>query len=102
MKLYDMGLLSLDELMIKYIPEADNNGKGNITIRNLLLHNSGYDADYPFNGNYNVDRTEIFNWTYTTPLKYATGTKYIYSDVNFIVLQIIVERITGMSLAVFA
>jgi CubicO group peptidase (beta-lactamase class C family) len=74
MKLYDQGLINLDDKLIKYVPEADNNGKDAITIKNLLLHNSGYDDEYPFNGNYNVDRVTIWNWTFTTALRYPTGT----------------------------
>jgi len=35
--------------MVDYLPQADNNGKGEITIKNLLLHNAGLPPDYePF------------------------------------------------------
>lgn len=46
MHLYETGQLSLDDLLIKYVPEANNKGKGNITIRNLLLHNAGLPPFY--------------------------------------------------------
>ena len=49
MKLYEDGQLNLDDKLIQYVPQADNNGKEEITIRNLLLHNAGLPADYPFN-----------------------------------------------------
>jgi serine-type D-Ala-D-Ala carboxypeptidase len=52
MKLYDMGLLNLDDQWVKYVPEGNNNGKDKITIRNLLLHNAGFAPDYPFYGYY--------------------------------------------------
>jgi CubicO group peptidase (beta-lactamase class C family) len=41
MKLYDQGRIALTDLLVKYVPQADNNGKGEITIENLLLHNAG-------------------------------------------------------------
>lgn len=41
MKLYDKGLIDIKELMIKYLPLASNNGKGKITIENLLLNIAG-------------------------------------------------------------
>jgi CubicO group peptidase (beta-lactamase class C family) len=46
MKLYDQGRIALTDLLVKYVPQADNNGKGEITIENLLLHNAGLPADY--------------------------------------------------------
>lgn len=52
MKLYEEGLLNLDDKLIQYVPLADNNGKDQITIKNLLLHNAGLPADYPFNNVY--------------------------------------------------
>lgn len=45
MRLYDLGLYSLDDTVSTYIPEFNNTGKENVTIRNLLLHNSGLQAD---------------------------------------------------------
>jgi len=45
MRLYDLGLYALDDTVITYIPEFNNTGKQNVTIRNLLLHNSGLQAD---------------------------------------------------------
>jgi len=41
---YDRKLLSLDDPVTKYIPSFNTNGKENITIKNLLLHNSGLPA----------------------------------------------------------
>ena len=41
MKLYEAGRIGLQDKMVKYIPLADNHGKGEITIENLLLHNAG-------------------------------------------------------------
>jgi CubicO group peptidase (beta-lactamase class C family) len=53
MRLYEQGAIALDDAWVKYVPEASNNGKDKITLRNLLLHNSGLAADYPFGHSYN-------------------------------------------------
>lgn len=81
------------------MPEASNNGKDQITIRNLLLHNAGLPADYPFKGVYaNVTDDILLEWLYTTPLQYPIGTKTIYSDLSMVSLQLVIERITQMSM----
>ena len=103
MKLYDQGLLNLDDPWVKWVPEGNNHGKGNITLRNLLLHNAGFAPDYPFNGFYtNVTRDIFLTWMFTAPLDYPVGQKYVYSDVSMTALQLVLERITGMSLAAYA
>lgn len=48
MILYDQGKVALNDKLIKFVPEANNNGKDKITIQNLLLHNSGLPDDFPF------------------------------------------------------
>ena len=48
MRLYDEKRISLNDPVVKYIPEMNNNGKEQITIKNLLLHNAGLAPDYPF------------------------------------------------------
>ena len=100
MKLYDESKLSLDDKVIKYIPEFNNNGKQDITIQNLLLHNSGLKAWIPF---YKTCKTkeEALNIVYNTKLEYTPNTKFIYSDLNAILLGIIVERISGLSLDIY-
>ena len=95
MKLYDMGLLNLDDPWIKWVPEGNNNGKDKITIGNLLLHNAGFAPDYPFNGNYDISRDTFMNWMFNTTLDYPVGQKYVYSDVSMTALQLVIERITG-------
>lgn len=103
MKLYEQGLLSLDDQFIKYVPEANNNGKDKILIRNLMLHNAGLAPDYPFDGSYDgVDRVKILKWLYNTTLDYPVGTKMVYSDNSMLAIQLVVERITKKSLQVFA
>ena len=96
MKLYEAGKLSLDDKLIKYVPQANNNGKDAITVRNLLLHNAGFAPDYPFNDVYSNVTFDIFvNWVYNAGLDYPVGSKSVYSDVSMVALQLIIEKITG-------
>ena len=99
MKLYEDGLINLDDKLIQFVPQANNNGKEEITIRNLLLHNAGLPADYPFNHIYaNVTDQILLDWFYTTPLEYAIGTDTIYSDLSMVALQLVIESVTKMSM----
>ncbi len=52
---YDRKLFSLDDKVVKYIPEFGVNGKEKITIKNLLLHNSGLPAWKKFYGSANLN-----------------------------------------------
>jgi beta-glucosidase-like glycosyl hydrolase/CubicO group peptidase (beta-lactamase class C family) len=94
MKLYDEGKLALDDKVTKYIPEFGSNGKENITIRNLLVHNGGLPA---FKQLYRTVKTpaELLDSVYRTELIYKPGDSTIYSDFDFIVLGKIIETITS-------
>jgi CubicO group peptidase (beta-lactamase class C family) len=94
---YDRGLFDLDDPVIKFIPEFGNNGKDNITIKNLLLHNSGLPAFIRFFKTTN-NSDEVLNEIYSCRLSYKTGTKTVYSDLGIIVMGKIIEKITGKSL----
>jgi len=97
MKLYDEGKIDLDDPVAKYIPKFAQNGKGGVTIKNLLLHNSGLPSWKPF---FKLCKTpnEILDSIYAQPLVYKTGDSTVYSDLGFITLGKIVEVVTGMPL----
>jgi CubicO group peptidase (beta-lactamase class C family) len=96
MRLYDEGKIDLNAPVAGYIPEFDNNGKGDITVTNLLVHNSGLTAWTPFYQDPNMDSPEkVKNAVYTCVKEYATGSQTIYSDYNAFLLGEIVYRITG-------
>jgi CubicO group peptidase (beta-lactamase class C family) len=101
MKLYESGLLDLDAKVSYYLPEFGVNGKENITIRNLLLHNSGLKAWIPFYKTCSAKK-DVVNTIYNLGTEYTTGTRFVYSDLNFITLGLIVEKITGVSLSEYS
>ena len=127
MKLYDEGKLDLDAPVARYIPQFAQNGKSEVTIRNLLVHDSGLPPDPPhflwetsaipqsqlerllkdphafvyadsFGSNFHLAHQAMCDSIYAMPLSYKTGTKMVYSDINFIVLGKVIESITGMPL----
>lgn len=96
----DRGLFRLDDKVSKYIPQFAVNGKENITIRNLLLHNSGLPAYKRYYEMYDTAE-DVLNDIYSTQLDYATGTKTVYSDLGMITVGKIIEKVTGKTLDQF-
>jgi len=102
---YDRGLFKLDDKVAKYLPQFGVNGKGNVTIRNLLVHDSGLRPDITrkpasFDTVKNKPQA-VMNEIYNDSLVYPTGTKMVYSDLNFILMGKIIEKVTGMTLDKF-
>jgi CubicO group peptidase (beta-lactamase class C family) len=100
MKLYEQGKIGLDDPVARYIPEFAQNGKENVTIRQLLTHTSGFRPGIPLYkmGTGREDRLQI---VFAQPLDHAPGSTYVYSDLNMIVLGALVERISGKRLDEF-
>jgi len=97
MKLVDEKRIKLEDKVSKYIPEFSKGPKKSITIRNLLLHDSGLP---PFR--IYVDKlkkeSSIIDAIKNEPLINSPGEKYVYSDLGFILLGEITEQITGTTL----
>ncbi|MDF1796724.1 MAG: serine hydrolase [Coxiellaceae bacterium] len=82
MRLYDQGKIDLNDKAAKYLPTHSN-----ITIRELLDHSSGLPAEVVL----------PTNWNYVLHIKpnHTPGTHYRYSDINFLWLQKIIEKISN-------
>jgi CubicO group peptidase (beta-lactamase class C family) len=90
--------ISLDATVASYLPDFAQNGKGTITIRQLLTHTSGLRPDLPF---YNyTGRAAQEGALYAEQLQSPPGTAYIYSDLNLITMQFVLEKVTGKTLDV--
>ena len=100
MKLYDDSKIDLNELVSNYLPDFKGGGKEGVRVYNLLLHNSGFKDWMPFYTNCK-DKNEFYKTIYNHNLVYKTGSKFLYSDLNFITLCAIVEKISGKSLDEF-
>ncbi|WP_051265472.1 serine hydrolase [Nakamurella lactea] len=100
MQLVDHHELNLDAAVASYLPAFAQNGKQDITIRQLLTHSSGLPPD-PSPGLWTYPtRQQKVDAVYATVLQAAPGSTYIYSDLNMITLQFVEESITGKTLDV--
>lgn len=91
---------TLDDKVVKYFPEFKSYKKENISIRNLLLHNSGLPAWKKFYGK-GLDENGVLLEIFTSKLEFETGTKMVYSDLGIITLGKIIEKVSGLSLDEF-
>jgi len=102
MRLYDEGKIDLNAPVSQYIPEFGTNGKTDITVYNLLVHNSGLTAWTPFYQDPDMDTPQkVKNAIYNCQKEYETGSRTLYSDYNAFLLGEIVERISGKKLDEF-
>jgi CubicO group peptidase (beta-lactamase class C family)/ketosteroid isomerase-like protein len=106
--LADQGRLSLDDDVRRWIPEVPDFGR-TITIRHLIHHTSGL-RDY-------LALLNLAGWATDGLLSHAEflelvgrqralnfepGTQYLYSNTGYVLLSVLVERVTGRSLREFA
>ncbi len=101
MQLVDSGRLKLDAPVAKYWPSFAHNGKGAITVEELLTHSSGLRADLDLRGSWSGPMAARLRVELEHPL-HAPGSSFLYSDINFIALGELVERVTGQSLDAYA
>ncbi|HET6882271.1 MAG TPA: serine hydrolase domain-containing protein [Pirellulales bacterium] len=97
MLLAEDGKLCLDDPVAKHLPEFAANGKQAITIRQLLTHQGGLIADNDIS-DYAVSREEAITRLLATRPRSSPGESFVYSDVGFLILGLLVERVAGESL----
>ena len=95
------GRLQLDTRLRDVIPEADSHGKGDITIEQLLRHRGGLLPDNSLK-DYLQGVETAHQRIYDLDLRFQPGTNYTYTDVGFILLGWVVERLTNQSLDAYA
>ena len=97
MQLVDEGRVHIDDPVAVYLPDFAQNGKAQITVRELLTHFSGLPPDLdlkePWHG-----RDTAFKMAMQVLPANPPGTKFVYSDINFAVLGFIVQKVTGLPL----
>lgn len=101
MQLYEQGLLQLDDPVCRYLPAFAANGKQDITIRLLLTHYSGLPADVDLSTPWTGKDTAVSLAMNATP-EHPPGERFVYSDINFITLGLIVEKLSGLPLDEYA
>ncbi len=94
MWLLEHGRIDLDAPASRYLPELAGGGRDRITIRQLLTHRAGLPAVDPLSG-YEDGRDAALSRIVQLPLEAAPGSRVRYSDLGFIILGAIVERVGG-------
>lgn len=100
MKLLEEGKLRIDDPVTKYLPEFQG-GKSAITIRLLMTHFSGLPPDLSLTPRWSGYQTGIEKALTITPIA-PPGARFIYSDINFLLMGEIVRRVSGQALPQFA
>ncbi|MFO7963968.1 MAG: serine hydrolase [Desulfobacterales bacterium] len=106
MKLVQTGAVSLEHTAASILPEFKSPAKEKITLGRLLTHTSGLPAYVPYYEQI-ADRprksrkSELQSLLAQTPLEYPVGESCVYSDVGYMVLNWMVERLSGLPLNVF-
>jgi SSS family transporter len=100
MQLNEAGKLAFDDPVAKYLPEFAANGKQAVTIRELLTHYSGLPPDVDLKDAWGLaapDKAEGIRRAMNSPLTTTPGTHFEYSDINYIVLGALVEKLSELS-----
>lgn len=90
--------LKLDRAVASYLPEFDQLDKNEITIRQLLTHTSGLPAWRPLYLLTNDAKDGVLPAIAAEPLQYKPGERVVYSDLGFIVLGFLLQRMSGRAL----
>jgi serine-type D-Ala-D-Ala carboxypeptidase len=98
----ELGELTLDSSVSHYLPEFDRTDKQMITVRELLTHTSGLPAWRPLYILTEDEPERAAGAIANLDLEYKPGTRVVYSDLGFIALGILLERMTGHQLAELA
>ena len=98
----EAGELTLDSSIAHYLAEFDRTDKQDITVRELLTHTSGLPAWQPVYILAEGKPERAVGAIANLKLEYKPGTRVVYSDLGFILLGFLLERMTGSRLAQLA
>ena len=101
LQLDELGKVGIDDPVQTYLPEfntANDPRRAEVTLRMLLTHTSGLAGDLSMGGPWGLDRAdkaEGIRRALATPLAFDPGDVFHYSDIGFIILGAILEKVTG-------
>jgi CubicO group peptidase (beta-lactamase class C family) len=98
----ELGELTLDSSVSHYLPEFDRTDKQMITVRELLTHTSGLPAWRPLYILTEDEPERAAGAIANLDLEYKPGSRVVYSDLGFIALGVLLERMTGHRIAELA
>ncbi|MFV8233168.1 serine hydrolase domain-containing protein [Mycolicibacterium fortuitum] len=101
LQLYEQGKVQLDETVQTYLPDfnpANDSRRGKVTVRMLLTHTSGLAGDLSLDGPWGLDKpdkAEGIHRALGAWVVFEPGERFHYSDIGFIILGALLEKITG-------
>ena len=101
MLLIEDGKVALDAPLVRYLPECDGGGKEGISVRHLLTHTSGLAPGLPASPPWRGEAAAL-KLACEQAVTHPPGTLFRYSDINFILLGLLVQRVSGLPLNEFA
>ncbi len=97
MQLEEKGLLSVQDPLSKYFPDLPNSDS--ITLHHLLSHSSGY-VEYLSKGfefDHEYTKEQLVDLFKDEPLNFTPGKKFSYSNSGFLLLGMVIEKVSGQS-----
>ncbi|KAA6465411.1 DUF1343 domain-containing protein [Acidobacteria bacterium AB60] len=94
MQLFEQGRVRLNDPVSAYLPEFAQNGKQDITVRELMTHYSGLAPDLDLSKPW-IGRDAAFQMAMAQTPEHPPDSRFEYSDINFEVLGFLVERVSG-------
>ncbi len=98
--LAQQGDLNLQAPVSKFFDAFGEGSKAQVRVSQLLTHTAGLVSHQPFYETAHT-RQDVLNLVLAEPLAYEPGAQVVYSDLGFIILGALVEKITGTELSVF-
>jgi CubicO group peptidase (beta-lactamase class C family) len=101
MQLYEHGKVGFDDPVQKYLPDfntANDAQRAKVTVRMLLTNTSGEGIDVNLGDPWGLgggDKAEGIHRALSTPLQSGPGDVFRYSDINYILLGALLEKVTG-------
>ena len=97
MQLVQKGDVRLNDPVAKYLPEFSDSDKSEITVRELLTHHSGLREDLDLTAQWRGRDVALKMVGAEKPI-FPPGSRFLYSDINFISLGALVEKVSGTPL----
>ncbi len=100
MLLYEEGLLDFDDRIVNTFPEAPQFWSA-ITIHHLLTHQSGLVEYIELPGLANWTNQDVLDFAVEVAPEFAAGTRFKYSNTGYVLLAMLVERVSGLPFETF-
>jgi CubicO group peptidase (beta-lactamase class C family) len=101
MQLVEEGKVRLNDRVSAFIPGFERHDKANLTIRHLMTHTSGLRPDLDLADDWSGYDTAIQLAIDEVPTS-PPGERFVYSDINYVLLGEVVRRVSGKPLDEYA